>query len=274
VTTRDQRSGGWWLLILLSGSAVLAAAAVVVAFQRAPPRRQPGPEPRPHPLVLPAAPTESIAPEALVFRTRPGVTALAATGRREREAHPRTLKSFRYIRAYPGAPPSIPHELTAEEFRSGSCGTCHEQGGYSKRFTAYVPVTPHPGSAPCLQCHVGGDKVMGLPAVSSDPNRRCQVCHGVGGGPELDIEAMLERRIEAWPQLARKTPDGPPPPIPHDLQSRGNCLACHAGPAAVREIRTSHPERADCRQCHLAQDQDVGGFTRAAIAVSGSGERS
>jgi cytochrome c-type protein NapB len=212
------------------------------------------------------APTESIGPEAQVFRTRSGMTAITFAARREREAHPRTLKSFRYLRAYPGAPPSIPHELTSDEFRTGTCKTCHERGGYSKRFSAYVPVTPHPTIAPCLQCHVGGDAAMAVPAVSSDPNRRCRSCHGVGGGPQPDVQAMLERRIEAWPQLTRKTPDRPPPPIPHELESRGNCVACHAGPAAVAEIRTDHAERADCRECHVAPDPAALAFTRPANA--------
>ena len=59
------------------------------------------------------------------------------------------------------------------------------------------------------------------------------------------------------------TPGQSPPAIPHDLQLRGNCLACHSGPAAVAQIRVAHPERADCRQCHVAAGPDVDGFTRA-----------
>jgi cytochrome c-type protein NapB len=271
MTPRDPPASGWWLPVFLIGSALTAAAAVTVALQRAPLRRDHEPEPLAVPLVVPAAPAESIAAEAQVFRTRAGMTAITFDTRREREAHPRTLRTFRYLRAYPGAPPSIPHELTADEFRTGTCKTCHERGGYSKRFTAYVPVTPHPGSAPCLQCHVGGDDGMAVSLVSLDPNRRCQPCHGVGGGPQADVQAMLERRIEAWPQLAPKAPGRTPPPIPHDLQSRGNCLACHTGPAAVAEVRTTHPERADCRQCHVAPDPDAGGFTRAASAGYESG---
>jgi cytochrome c-type protein NapB len=268
MTSRDLPAGGWWLPVFLSGSALTAVAAVIVAVERAPPSRDA--EPEPVAVAVPAAPAESIA-EAQVFRTRAGMMAIAFATRREREAHPRTLITFRHLRAYPGAPPSIPHELTADEFRTGTCTTCHERGGYSKRFTAYVPVTPHPGGAPCLQCHVGGDNEMAVSLVSSDPNRRCQPCHGVGGRPQADVQAMLERRIEAWPQLAPKTPGRAPPPIPHDLQSRGNCLACHTGPAAVAEIRTTHPERADCRQCHVAPDPDAGVFTRAASAEYGSG---
>ena len=39
------------------------------------------------------------------------------------------------------------------------------------------------------------------------------------------------------PEIDGAALPGSPPPIPHDLQMRSNCLACHAGPAAVREVR-------------------------------------
>ena len=32
---------------------------------------------------------------------------------------------------------------------------------------------------------------------------------------------------------------------------RANCVACHSGPAAREEIRTTHPERVRCNQCHV-----------------------
>jgi nitrate reductase (cytochrome), electron transfer subunit len=265
VTSPNSGPGRVVLPVFLIGSAVTAVAAVVVAVRRVPPRRPAAPEPIVATTLAP--PAESIAAEAQVFRTRAGMMAIAFAARREREAHPRTLESFRYLRAYPGAPPRIPHELTPEEFRSGACTTCHERGGYSRRFAAYVPVTPHPGRGECLQCHVGDDAVMAVPLVSPDPDRRCHQCHGRGGSPRAEADALLDWRTTAWPQLARRTPDRISPPIPHDLQSRGNCLACHAGPAAVSEIRTTHPERADCRQCHVATDPEAGAFTRAAAAA-------
>jgi cytochrome c-type protein NapB len=43
-----------------------------------------------------------------------------------------------------------------------------------------------------------------------------------------------------------------PPTIPHKTFMRENCTACHSGAAAREEIRTSHPERTRCRQCHVA----------------------
>ena len=44
--------------------------------------------------------------------------------------------------------------------------------------------------------------------------------------------------------------------MPHSLQNRENCLACHAGPAAPIEIKVSHPERSNCRQCHALNNKD------------------
>ena len=44
---------------------------------------------------------------------------------------------------------------------------------------------------------------------------------------------------------------GAPPRIPHRILMRENCGSCHDGPAAREEIRTSHPERTRCRQCHV-----------------------
>ena len=62
---------------------------------------------------------------------------------------------------------------------------------------------------------------------------------------------------------------------PHDLFFRGNCLACHSGPSAVAEIRTAHPERADCRQCHVAvRIPTVDEFIRPIPAMRGTGEGS
>jgi nitrate reductase (cytochrome), electron transfer subunit len=243
----------------LLGSTVLAIVAISVAIKRTSVARAPQPQPVAVGIVAP--PGQPIDAEAQVFRTRAGTTAIQPEARREREAHPRTLETFRYLRAYPGAPPRIPHGLTPTEFRTSACKTCHERGGYSRRFAAYVPVTPHPEMGMCLQCHVGEDALTGRP--SSDPNSRCPQCHGSGGAPHPNVDPNMDWRTTAWPRLPPRAPDSTsPPPIPHDLQSRGNCLACHAGPAAVAEIRTRHPGRTDCRQCHVGPENDSAEFTR------------
>jgi cytochrome c-type protein NapB len=264
MTSERPRAAAVVLGFFLVVSALLATIAIIVASRRISLTRAPRAA-APVAVGIVAPPDQPIAAEALVFSTRPSSMAIEPKTQRYREAHPRTLKTYRYLRAFPGAPPRIPHGLTPTEFRTGACKTCHERGGYSRRFSAYVPVTPHPQMGMCLQCHVGEDALTGR--VSSDPNDRCHQCHGSGGKPHPPAETTLTWRAPAWPQFASRTRDGSPPPIPHDLETRGNCLACHAGPAAVAEIRTTHPEQGNCRQCHLALDPNVGEFQRPAPEI-------
>jgi cytochrome c-type protein NapB len=213
-----------------------------------------------HPAARPmATPFPPIAAEAGVFATDPVELAVPSDAERRAAAHPRTLAMYRSVRAYPGAPPRIPHGLTEEEFRSGSCTGCHERGGYAARFRLYAPVTPHPELGACLQCHAVDDGLVGL-ALPSTTDDTCLQCH------RLDVArpafAATTWRAPAWPALGQRAMEGSPPWIPHDLEMRGNCLACHAGPAAVAEMRTTHPERASCRQCHVPAPAAHGVFTR------------
>jgi cytochrome c-type protein NapB len=92
------------------------------------------------------------------------------------------------------------------------------------RFEAYAPVTPHPEMTSCRQCHV----------------------------PQAGQAAFQPSgwQTPAPPPLKGAAMPGSPPPIPHALQMRENCRACHAGPGAVDALRTTHPERVSCRQCH------------------------
>lgn len=138
----------------------------------------------------------------------------------------RNLAEFYDLRQYPGAPPRIPHEVD-QSFRSGEpdCLSCHEKGGYSPEYDAFTPVTPHPENSLCYQCHTP------LP----DEDKRFVESHW--------------KSIEP-PRLGQSSLGGSPPPVPHSLQLRENCIACHTGPAAVAEIRVSHAARGDCRQCH------------------------
>jgi cytochrome c-type protein NapB len=246
--------------VALIASALTAAAALVVAVRRLVVRRAAAQS-----MVASAT---SIAPLTIVgdgdpilaewgvFRTQPGTLAIDPSPGSRRAAHPRTLATFRALRAYPGAPPRIPHGLTPDETRNGGCKTCHERGGYSQRFGAYVPVTPHPEMGMCLQCHVGDAQLMSNPLPATDPNARCRQCHAPGVKRWRD--SSLDWSPLPWPDLPART--GAPPPIPHSLQLRGNCLACHSAPSAVAEIRTPHPERSNCRQCHVEGNLKAGEF--------------
>lgn len=143
----------------------------------------------------------------------------------------RNLKSFYQLRQYLGSPPPIPHPLVEEiksmEGKKVSCLACHFQGGFVQKFQAYAPITPHPQFSNCLQCHVPQKtktlfkKIIWKSMAAPKLNQR-----GIAMGPLI---------------------------IPHSLNLRGNCLSCHGGAAAVKEIRTTHPERRNCRQCHVPQ---------------------
>ncbi len=137
----------------------------------------------------------------------------------------RTLATFYQRRAYDGAPPIIPHEISDEgSFGGNTCLKCHENGGFVPKFNTYAPVTPHPQLISCRQCHV----------------------------PVYDknlFKATNWKSIDP-PAINRSAMTGSPPQIPHELQMRENCLACHGGPGSVKEIRTPHPDRVNCRQCH------------------------
>ncbi|MGL1885222.1 MAG: hypothetical protein OCD76_01810 [Reichenbachiella sp.] len=138
----------------------------------------------------------------------------------------RTLTTYYNNRAYAGAPPTIPHEILKETGIGGKdCLQCHENGGYVARFDAFTPITPHPEYSNCKQCHVPSQTSKNYVATN---------WHGAKP-PTLHNSALVTS----------------PPVIPHDLQYRANCLACHAGAAAPKEIRVSHPERSNCRQCHV-----------------------
>jgi cytochrome c-type protein NapB len=267
MTADSRHPSAWPLRLYLIASAGTAVVASGVALKRASVRPDPAPTSPTVAVVKP--PTEPIRAEAQVFRTTPGMLAILPATPAERSAHPRRLSTVRFLRAFPGAPPRIPHPLTAEEFRTDACRTCHERGGVSVRFAAYVPLTPHPERGICLQCHVGVDSVMGTWQADADPNARCPQCHAVDGRPRAD--ATLTWATTVWPSLPPKTPDRTPPPIPHDLPYRENCLTCHAGPAAVAEIRTSHADRADCRQCHVALDAEARSFVRPAREMATGG---
>lgn len=216
-----------------------------------------------------AFPDEPIAAEADVFRTQPAMLAIDPATGRLRGAHPRTLATYRALRAYPGAPPRIPHGLTPGEVLNGGCTTCHERGGYSRRFDAYVPVTPHPEMGMCLQCHVGDVKLMAIPLPGTDPSERCRQCHAAGSLRWRDSSTSWQSL--PWPKLVHVADDAPPP-IPRDHESRGNCVSCHAAPAAVEEIRTTHTDRASCRSCHVEATRDTDEYIRPqAIASSVKG---
>lgn len=137
----------------------------------------------------------------------------------------RTLEEYYGARQYPGSPPYVSHKVEVVETAGTDCLACHAKGGWADEFKRHTPVTPHPEQTACRQCHV----------PSSQP---------------LPFVENTWQSVSP-PLLGRSHLPGSPRPIPHDLQMRGNCIACHAGPGAVTAIRVSHADRGNCRQCHV-----------------------
>jgi cytochrome c-type protein NapB len=130
-------------------------------------------------------------------------------------------------RAYDGAPPTIPHDAAI-----GACVTCHDADGAAIDGIGVAPASPH------------GE------AAAAGAMRRCRQCHVPVAGRALVVASRFTGLAQGPWKGGRAAP-GAPPTIPHTLQLRGECLTCHAGPGARVEIRTSHPERTRCRQCHV-----------------------
>lgn len=147
---------------------------------------------------------------------------------------PRTglLEKRRTRRAYAAAPPLIPHKVSQRA--APNCRTCHETGLTVGGLRA--PVPGHAMMANCTQCHVQSSVPSGLAGLplAGEP------VHNVFAG-----NGEPESGPRAWA--------GAPPTIPHPIFMRQNCMACH-GPEGRPGIRTSHPQRGQCVQCHVNQD--------------------
>jgi cytochrome c-type protein NapB len=134
-------------------------------------------------------------------------------------------------RLYDGAPPVIPHAPL-----NIKCVACHTDTGKEAPPLGFAPANPHA-------------KTAGLSATS-----HCQQCHVFRQQDEL----FAESDFQGLPQQLTKAErlySGAPPIIPHRVFMRENCNSCHSGPVARAEIRCSHPQRANCRQCHVSNTE-------------------
>lgn len=135
-------------------------------------------------------------------------------------------------RAYDGAPPRIPHDA-----QSADCVTCHTSTGVAVDGLGFAPPSPH-------------ELTSGLGSIS-----RCRQCHVPISTEEVWVENGFVGRPQSLTHGERLHPFAPPV-MPHAAFMRENCLACHSGPAAREAIRTSHPERGACKQCHVERTTD------------------
>lgn len=134
-------------------------------------------------------------------------------------------------RAFDGAPPTVPHAVP--QASSAACLACHGPGLAIKDRTASR--ISHAHFTECTQCHV--------PAAGPVPLRAAEELLAALAGNGFVGLAASGPGERAWPQA--------PPAIPHATFMRGDCLSCH-GPQGAHALRTPHPERVACTQCHVA----------------------
>jgi cytochrome c-type protein NapB len=96
----------------------------------------------------------------------------------------------------------------------------------------FAPASPHEGTS------------------KAGATARCRQCHVFATGNDLFVASDFVGLGQDLAAGGRATP-GAPPTIPHRTLMRENCVACHDGPGAREEVRTSHPELWRCRQCHV-----------------------
>jgi nitrate reductase (cytochrome), electron transfer subunit len=133
-------------------------------------------------------------------------------------------------RAYDGAPPSVPHPITQNS--SASCIACHGPGlAVQDRIASRMS---HAHLLDCTQCHVPAEAPLTLLAQREllEPLAENTFVGRIQSGPGA----------RAWPQA--------PPTIPHPTFMRSDCMSCH-GPLGTHALRTAHPERQSCTQCHV-----------------------
>lgn len=135
-----------------------------------------------------------------------------------------------------------------------------------RAFDGAPPVIPHPvpqgGAIPCLACHADGLVIDGLaaPIMSHELLANCTQCHVEADANWVRWEVLLERSTSVPNAFAGLGPPdqgsrawpGAPPTIPHTLHMRENCASCH-GLLSREGLRTSHPWRQSCTQCHVPE---------------------
>lgn len=136
-----------------------------------------------------------------------------------------TLRAAR--RAFDGAPPVIPHTS-----HGGACVSCHTRDGLEIGGLGFAPASPH-------------DTTPGMGATA-----RCEQCHVYQTTLGVFVDNGFVGLRQDLRRGARLNPLAPPV-LPHQTLLRENCASCHTGPAARQEIKTPHPERTRCQQCHV-----------------------
>ena len=146
--------------------------------------------------------------------------AMITSGERREQRHTR--------RAYDGAPPVVPHPI--DQHTAASCLQCHGQATQIGALVA--PQMSHEPYTSCTQCHVSSEGLGSRWNTSA-----------------YDLHSGNRFGGYTAPTQGDRAHEFAPPTIPHTTRMRDHCLSCH-GPLGSSPIRTTHPDRQSCTQCH------------------------
>lgn len=149
-------------------------------------------------------------------------------------------------RAFAGAPPVVPHPI--HERDSQNCLVCHAET--VRIGTLIAPGMSHQFLSQCTQCHIEN---AGTPEFRQD-------------GPQMSAASAAVRVDNRFvglppPLQGERAGPGAPPTIPHPTWMQSVCISCHH-PAGSSPLRTSHPWRQNCTQCH-APSAELDQFPRS-----------
>jgi cytochrome c-type protein NapB len=140
------------------------------------------------------------------------------------------LASRAALRAYDGAPPTIPHDIRQQSV--SECLACHDSGMQIRGRLA--PPMSHEAYTSCTQCHV----------VNEGPSPGAALPPDAAFGENAFVGLVSPTAgARAW-SIA-------PPVIPHKTTMRERCMSCH-GPNGRDALRSTHPDRSNCVQCHAS----------------------
>jgi nitrate reductase cytochrome c-type subunit len=146
----------------------------------------------------------------------------------DREAdRAKSLQARAKLRSFEGAPPVMPHSLS---YIAGGkeCLDCHYTGLQIGKKVAH-PMS-HVTMANCTQCHVEQTNKLFDEVIVP--------------GNNFDGDRPIREGVSSMA--------GAPPMIPHTTLMRTACLSCH-GEFGYLGLKTDHPERSNCMQCHIVE---------------------